>query len=91
MFNNKMSLDQDFNTATEEVKKLTKTPSNKHLLQLYGLYKQSTIGTNKEPKPSILDQKAISKWNVWYENRMLSKNMAKKKYIELVSELKYIY
>ena len=90
MFNNKMNLEQDFNNAIEEVKKLTKTPSNKHLLQLYGLYKQSTIGTNKDSKPSVLDQKATSKWNAWYENRMLSKNMAKKKYIDLVLELKCI-
>lgn len=83
-----MSLDKDFENAAEEVKNLSKRPSDKILLQLYGLYKQSTIGTNNEPKPSIFNQKAISKWNAWYENRMLSKNMAKKKYIELVNELR---
>ena len=83
-----MTLDEDFNSACEEVKKISKRPSDKILLQLYGLYKQSTIGTNNEQKPTIFDQKAISKWNAWYENRMLSKNMAKKKYIELVNELR---
>jgi len=86
-----MSLEQDFNIAAEEVKKLSKKPSDKDLLKLYGLYKQSTLGTNNEPKPSIFNPTTYSKWNVWYENRMLSKNMAKKKYVELVQELKTKY
>ena len=86
-----MSLDEYFDTAAEEVKKLNKKPSDKDLLLLYGLFKQSTIGTNNEVKPSIFNIKEVSKWNSWYENRMLSKNMAKRKYIELVQEFKTNY
>ncbi len=86
-----MSLDQDFDSACEDVKNLLKKPDDKYLLQLYGLYKQATVGTNKETKPSLFNPREASKWNAWYENRMLSKNMAKKKYIELVSELKILY
>lgn len=86
-----MNLEQDFNTATEEVKKLSKKPSDKDLLILYGLYKQSTLGTNNEQKPSMFNPTASSKWNAWYENRMLSKNMAKRKYIELVIQYKVKY
>ena len=86
-----MSLDEDFNNAAEEVKNLTKKPSDKDLLLLYGLFKQSTLGINNEPKPSMFNLTASSKWNAWYENRMLSKNMAKKKYIDLVTEYKVKY
>ncbi len=86
-----MSLEQDFNTAAEEVKNLTKKPSDKDLLKLYGLFKQSTLGINNEPKPSIFNPTASSKWNAWYENRMLSKNMAKRKYIEIVEQFKLKY
>ena len=86
-----MNLEQDFNTATEDVKNLNKKPSDKDLLILYGLYKQSTLGTNNEPKPSMFNPTASSKWNAWYENRMLSKNMAKRKYIESVNEYKLKY
>jgi diazepam-binding inhibitor (GABA receptor modulating acyl-CoA-binding protein) len=86
-----MSLDEDFDKACEDVKNLNKKPSDKDLLVLYGLYKQSTIGTNNEPKPFIFDLTKISKWNAWHENRMISKNMAKKKYIEVVSEFKTKY
>ena len=86
-----MSLEQDFENAAEEVKNLTKKPSDKDLLLLYGLFKQSTLGTNNEPKPSMFNPTASSKWNAWYENRMLSKNMAKKKYIDLVTEYKVKY
>ena len=86
-----MSLDEDFNNAAEEVKNLTKKPSDKDLLLLYGLFKQSTLGINNESKPSMFNLTASSKWNAWYENRMLSKNMAKKKYIDLVAEYKVKY
>ena len=86
-----MSLDEDFENAAEEVKNLTKKPSDKDLLLLYGLFKQSTLGINNEPKPSMFNLTASSKWNAWYENRMLSKNMAKKKYIDLVTEYKVKY
>jgi diazepam-binding inhibitor (GABA receptor modulating acyl-CoA-binding protein) len=82
-----MSLDDDFNNACEKVKKLTKKPTDSILLQLYGLYKQSTNGRNKEPNPSIFDLKAYSKWNAWDECRILSKNMAKQRYIDLVYEI----
>jgi diazepam-binding inhibitor (GABA receptor modulating acyl-CoA-binding protein) len=39
-----------FNTAAEEVKQLSKTPSNDELLELYGLFKQATVGDNNTCK-----------------------------------------
>lgn len=38
------SLFQDFETAAENVKNLVKKPNDQELLELYGLYKQGTVG-----------------------------------------------
>lgn len=38
--------EKEFETAAEEVKQLSKSPSNDKLLELYGLYKQATVGDN---------------------------------------------
>lgn len=35
---------QDFDTAAEHVKNLVKKPSDDELLQIYGLFKQGTVG-----------------------------------------------
>lgn len=37
---------QEFNTAAEEVKNLATKPSDNQLLELYGLFKQATVGDN---------------------------------------------
>ncbi|CEI87933.1 Putative Diazepam-binding inhibitor (GABA receptor modulator, acyl-CoA-binding protein) [Rhizopus microsporus] len=53
-----------FNTAAEEVKKLSKSPSNDELLELYGLFKQATVGDNTTSKPTF-DLKGRYKWDAW--------------------------
>nr|CAD7407381.1 unnamed protein product [Timema cristinae] len=42
-----MSLDEKFNKAAEDVKNLTKRPSDGELLELYSLFKQATVGDNE--------------------------------------------
>lgn len=37
-------LQVEFNKAAEDVKNLTKKPSDQELLDLYGLFKQATVG-----------------------------------------------
>jgi diazepam-binding inhibitor (GABA receptor modulator, acyl-CoA-binding protein) len=37
---------QRFEAATEEVKTLTKRPTDVELLELYALFKQATVGDN---------------------------------------------
>ena len=39
-----MSFVQNFNAAAEKVKKLTKSPTDDELKEVYALYKQSTVG-----------------------------------------------
>ncbi|CEG62774.1 Putative Diazepam-binding inhibitor (GABA receptor modulator, acyl-CoA-binding protein) [Rhizopus microsporus] len=55
---------EKFNTAAEEVKQLSKSPSNDELLELYGLFKQATVGDNTTSKPTF-DLKGRYKWDAW--------------------------
>ncbi len=82
-----MSLEQDFQKAQEDVKTLTKRPSDQQFLDLYSLFKQSTEGDNTTSKPGMFDIKGQFKWNAWKDKKGLSKDEAMKKYIDLVSGL----
>ncbi|CAO3666812.1 unnamed protein product [Rhizopus stolonifer] len=76
-----------FETAAKEVKELSKTPSNDELLELYGLFKQATVGDNTTSKPTF-DIKGRYKWDSWNNLKGTSQEDAEKKYIELVEKLK---
>jgi diazepam-binding inhibitor (GABA receptor modulating acyl-CoA-binding protein) len=54
-----------FNTAAEDVKKLTQRPSNEEMLEIYGLYKQATVGDNNTSQPWAVQFEASAKWNSW--------------------------
>ncbi|XP_075238019.1 acyl-CoA binding protein 1 isoform X2 [Lycorma delicatula] len=82
-----MSLDDDFKTAAESVKNLTSTPSNEELLEIYALYKQGNDGDCNTSKPGMLDFKGKSKWDAWNKIKGMSKDDAKKQYINKVKEL----
>jgi diazepam-binding inhibitor (GABA receptor modulating acyl-CoA-binding protein) len=60
---------QEFMIATNTIKNLKTTPNNEELLELYGWYKQATIGDLNIPKPSLLNFKDISKWKSWNEKK----------------------
>ena len=83
--------DELFNQCVIDVQKLDKKPSTRELLELYGLYKQSLFGSNKEQKPSFFNFKDKAKYEAWDSVKTLSKSKAKKQYIELVDNLKKIY
>ncbi|CAH8589298.1 unnamed protein product [Schistosoma bovis] len=56
---------EEFNSHAEKVKKLKTKPNDNDLLELYGLYKQATVGDNNTCAPGILDLKGKAKWNAW--------------------------
>ena len=84
-------IDTQFNQSIIDVRHLLKKPSNDNLLKLYGLYKQSLFGRNKEEIPGIFDFKNKVKYEAWDKVKMLSKLTAKKEYIKAVEELKIVY
>ena len=82
-----MSLDQNFEKAQQEVKTLTKRPSDQQFLDLYSLFKQATEGDNNSSKPGMFDIKGQFKWSAWKDKSGMSKEVAMQKYVDLVNTL----
>jgi len=61
--------------------------SNDQKLQMYGSFKQGTIGENITKAPSKLSFIEHAKWDAWTKLGKLSKTDAQKKYIDLLSQL----
>ena len=82
-----MTNSPEFINATNIVTKLVSPPSSDEMLELYGYYKQATMGNNTTPKPGIFDFKANKKWLAWSNTSGLSTYDAEVKYILLASSL----
>ncbi len=78
-----------FDQAAAESQNLSERPSNETLLQLYGLYKQSTEGdVNVDPPSNPFDFVSRAKYDAWLNLRGKSKETAMKEYVELINKLK---
>jgi diazepam-binding inhibitor (GABA receptor modulating acyl-CoA-binding protein) len=80
-------LDVEFRVQVYNVKQLSKKPTDSELLKLYGLYKQSLFGNNKNEKPNFFNYKELQKWNAWNEQAGKGRSNAKKEYIDFVKSL----
>jgi len=79
-----MSLEEKFTLAASILNDKAKKPKMdmKQQLTLYGLYMQSTKGKCTEPQPSKSDFAAYYKWTAWNKCGDMSKEDAKKKFVE---------
>uniref|UniRef100_W5M648 Acyl-CoA-binding protein n=1 Tax=Lepisosteus oculatus TaxID=7918 RepID=W5M648_LEPOC len=59
----------DFEKAAEEVKILKTKPADKEVLEIYGLYKQATVGDVNTQRPGMLDFTGKAKWDAWDANK----------------------
>lgn len=82
-----MSLQEKFKQAQEDVRTLTKRPTDQQLLDLYALFKQATEGDNTTSKPGMFDIKGQFKWKTWNEKKGMSADAAMQSYIDLVQNL----
>lgn len=82
-----MALPDDFATAQEKVKTLKSRPSNETLLELYGLFKQSTEGDVQGKRPGMLDLKGRAKFDAWASRKGMAKDTAMTQYVALVDRL----
>jgi diazepam-binding inhibitor (GABA receptor modulating acyl-CoA-binding protein) len=83
---NTLELSNEFKKACENIKQ-SQNLSNETLLELYGLYKQSTEGDCNSSKPSFWDVKGCAKWNAWNDNVGLDKDTAMKRYVRKVKKI----
>jgi diazepam-binding inhibitor (GABA receptor modulating acyl-CoA-binding protein) len=82
-----MALREDFASAQERVKTLNTRPSNDTLLELYGLFKQATVGDVEGKRPGLLDPKGRAKFDAWTQRKGTSKETAMVQYVALVDRL----
>jgi|UniRef100_A0A6C0I832 diazepam-binding inhibitor (GABA receptor modulating acyl-CoA-binding protein) len=76
-----------FNQAANDASKLVGKVDDDTLLQVYGFYKQATLGDNNTEKPSFFNFKASKKWESWDALKGMSKLLAQGQYIKLIKDL----
>jgi len=84
-------LEANFKQAAEDVKALTKSPTNEEKLQVYSLFKQGTIGDCNTERPGMFDMTGKAKWDAWNGIKGKSKDAAMTEYIAVVKELQGKY
>ena len=77
-----------FDTAVKESKELPEKPDNQTLLQIYGLYKQSTEGDNAGKRPGFTDMVGRMKFDAWAGLKGKSNDEAMQEYADLIESLK---
>jgi diazepam-binding inhibitor (GABA receptor modulator, acyl-CoA-binding protein) len=82
-----MSLEDEFLSAQQRVNNLSRRPSDQQLLEIYGLYKQATLGDVTGNRPGGFDFKGRAKWEAWKHRQGLSREEAMKGYVEVVERL----
>ena len=88
-----MSNSEAFTQAAAYVKNLTERPTDQELLDLYGYFKQATVGDINIDRPGMfsLDLKGMAKWDNWNSRKGMTKEEAEQAYIQFVDELKKKY
>ncbi|MCK5377509.1 MAG: acyl-CoA-binding protein [Acidobacteria bacterium] len=81
-----MDLKDQFEAAIEKAKGLP-SQSNDTLLELYGLFKQTTAGDVQGDRPGGFDFRGAAKYDAWEKRRGMSADEAMQAYIDLVGGL----
>lgn len=83
----KNNLEKKFNTAANYIQSVHSNLTQNQLLEIYGLYKLSTIGKCNIEKPGgIFNLQAKAKWKSWSSLGEMNKCEAMQKYIDKVVE-----
>lgn len=77
---------KEFDEALEKIKTLPDQPPNV-LLELYGLFKQSTVGDVSGKRPGLLDMKGRAKYDAWSSRKGMSTDEAMDAYVGMVERL----
>ncbi len=82
-----MNNSTEFIEAAKILKKLSESPGLSTLGELYGLYKQATIGDINIHQPSMIFILETQKWEAWNTYKNMDRHTAEISYITLVNEL----
>jgi diazepam-binding inhibitor (GABA receptor modulating acyl-CoA-binding protein) len=76
-----------FEVAVQSVVNLAVSPTNDEKLNIYGLYKQATVGDINTPTPGFFDFAGHAKWNAWNGMKGKTSELAKSEYVDFVMSL----
>ncbi|XP_037807098.1 acyl-CoA-binding domain-containing protein 6 [Lucilia sericata] len=79
--------DELFTKATQQVQRTHDKLLPNDLLELYGLYKQATVGPCNTSKPGMFSMQARAKWCAWHDLADMPSDKAKELYIEKMKQL----
>ncbi len=82
-----MSHSDEFAAAKDRVQGLPKRPSDRELLELYGLYKQATEGDVQGKRPGMLDVRGRKKYDAWAGRKGMGQEEAQRAYVAVVERL----
>ncbi|GAB0097259.1 Acyl-CoA-binding domain-containing protein 6 [Sergentomyia squamirostris] len=81
-----VDLGKNFTAATKYVGGNVEKFEEGKLLELYGFYKQATVGDCEGSRPGIFQLSKRAKWDAWNKVRKTSKQKAMEKYVEIVQK-----
>ena len=83
------SLTEDFEGAKTRLSTLREDPGNAAKLEIYGLFKQATMGPvqSDTPSPGMFDMIGKAKFSAWQALGSMERDEAKEKYIALINKL----
>ncbi|KAK6057963.1 acyl CoA binding protein [Cooperia oncophora] len=76
-----------FDKAQKDLKTLKEEPDVDVKLQMYGLFKQATVGDVQGSRPGMMDFAGRAKFDAWTKVKGLSKEEAQAKYAKIVETL----
>lgn len=82
-----MNIENQFTKSASSILNSKLVLDNDTKLELYGYYKQSTIGDINIPVPGFLEFEANSKYYAWSKHKGTSKENAMKRYCKKVDKL----
>lgn len=82
------SLQEQFDAAIEDSRKLKKRPDDDTMLELYAYFKQATEGDAAGKRPGAFDFVARAKYDAWKDREGMTRETAMKAYVKLVNHLK---
>ena len=82
-----MSLQEEFDAAVKRVNGLASAPPNNVQLDLYGLYKQATVGDATGKRPGFTDLRGRAKFDAWEGRKGMAKEDAMRAYIKVAGGL----
>lgn len=77
-----------FEQAVADSTQLPERPDNQTLLEIYGLYKQATMGDATGTRPGFTDIAGRMKFDAWTALKGKSHDEAMQEYIDLIESLK---